>query len=229
MEGVNVTPSVIHLAKLILREVFGEVVEAVAGELLQWNNQHLGTLFKSQALAGMQGKQGQQKLCEALMVLIHHNLVTFSRNEDDRFIRYKLNVDRVLNVACYPRYMLLAKTLFGDEGEILTEELLSRGQDCASNLICRAARRLGLSKANINIEHNKEIAEIVNKLYKAFKELTSCHFIGRVESPYSSDEKLNAEGLHNEGMPLLNMPQTMKYKCQDLDITAMTGKCTICF
>ena len=147
-----------------------------------------------------------------------------------RLIRYTLNVDQTSNLVCYPRYMILAKTLFGDEGEILTEELLSRGQDCASNLIRRAAMRLGLSKSNINIEQNKEISEVVNKLNKTFKEMTRCHFMCRVESPYISselDEKLNAGGHHNEGMPLLKMPQNIKYECPDLDLKAVTGNNTL--
>lgn len=82
--NLNVTSNVINLARLILKEVFGEVVESLAGQLLQWNDQHLGTLLRGEAFGGNKGKQEQQKLCEALVILIHHNLVTFSRNTDDR-------------------------------------------------------------------------------------------------------------------------------------------------
>ena len=82
--NLNVTSNVIDLARLILKELFGEVVESLAGELLHWNDQHLGTLLRSESLGGTKDKQGQQKLCEALVILIHHNLVAFSRNTDDR-------------------------------------------------------------------------------------------------------------------------------------------------
>ena len=79
---LNVTTNVINVARLILKELFGEVVEALANELLHWNNQHIRTLFQGKSLIGFDGKQGQQKLCQALVILIQHNLVTFSRNED---------------------------------------------------------------------------------------------------------------------------------------------------
>lgn len=78
---VNVTSNVINLARLILKEVFGEVVESLACELLNWNDQHLGTLLRSESIGSTQGKK---KLCESLVILIHHNIVTFTRNKDDR-------------------------------------------------------------------------------------------------------------------------------------------------
>lgn len=121
--------------------------------------------------------------------------------------------------------MILSKTLFGDEGEILTEELLSRGQDCASNLIYRATRRLAISRVNFTDQH-KEISEILNKLHTAFIEMTKCHFIGRVGSPYLTtpdvEEKCNLEGPHT--MPKLDMPQTLKYQCPNIDFKAVLAR-----
>jgi hypothetical protein len=40
------------------------------------------------------------------------------------------------------RYLLLVKTQYGDEAEMLVEEILRRGQDTASSVIIRAATRL---------------------------------------------------------------------------------------
>ena len=120
--------------------------------------------------------------------------------------------------------MILAKTLFGDEGEILTEELLSRGQDCTSNLIYRATKRLALSRVNVNTDRQKETGEIINNLNTAFIEMTKCHFFGRVGSPYlliNADEKYNLEGPHI--MPQLNVPTEMKYKCPGVDFKAILG------
>ena len=40
------------------------------------------------------------------------------------------------------RYLLLMKTQYGDEAEMLVEEILRQGQDTASSVIIRAATRL---------------------------------------------------------------------------------------
>ena len=42
----------------------------------------------------------------------------------------------------FSRYLLLVKTQFGDEAEMLVEEILRQGQDIASRVIIRAAARL---------------------------------------------------------------------------------------
>ena len=82
--GLNVTANVVKLSRLIMRELFGEIVESVAGELLEWNHQHLGSLLRGKSFLGTKDKQIHQKVREALVTLIHHNLVTFSQNAEDR-------------------------------------------------------------------------------------------------------------------------------------------------
>ena len=216
---LNVTTNVINLANRILKELFGDVVESLACELLRWNDQHLGSLFRSEALSEFKGKEGQQKLSQALVILIQHNLVNFSRNKDDRLVRYTLNVEQVLNLIRYPRFVILSKTLFGDEGEILTEELLFHGQECASNLIYRAGKRLGLSRINGDLNQNTEMSDIIKKLHTTFNEMVKCHFISRVASPYvrrpEAEETSNSEMTHV--IPQLSMPDALKYQPPEID------------
>ena len=116
--------------------------------------------------------------------------------------------------------MILAKTLFGDEGEVLTEELLFRGQDSASNLIYRAARRLALSRFSGESNESNETSGIVRKVHSTFIEMVKCHFIGRVGSPYISASNINEECYPESSsiMPKLIMPDIIQYQAPNLEL-----------
>merc|ERR1719367_1690207 len=116
---LNVTENVIKLVALIL----GDIVHAIAKELMCWNDQTLISLMRRDSLSDYKGKVGRKKLSQALMILIKHNLLTLSRNTDDDQIRYTFHAEHALNMIRFPRFIVLAKTLFGDEGEILIEKL----------------------------------------------------------------------------------------------------------
>ena len=84
LNSLNVTTNVINLANHILKESFGDVVKIIANELMHWNSQTLGSLFRSDAMREVKAKNGHQNLCKALITLIQHNLVVFSGNQEDR-------------------------------------------------------------------------------------------------------------------------------------------------
>ena len=143
-------------------------------------------------------------------------------------VRYTLNVDQVLNCVRYPRFIYLAKTLFGDEGELITEELLSRGQDIASKLIFRSANRLRLLKNDDLMSSatgtNKDINEMVKKFHNTFEEMVQCHFIRRVPSPYLPSVNDNGEESQSQAIPNLRMPNNIIYKCPESNIRPIAGR-----
>ena len=125
--------------------------------------------------------------------------------------------------------MILAKTLFGDEGEILTEELLFHGQDFASNLLYRAGKKLALLRTGPMPESSdqcKEIRTIITKLYLTYVEMIKCHFIARVGSPYLSQSTIEEDQKTDNfaKVPLLNMPESIKYQPPNIDTNVIIGK-----
>jgi len=75
------------LTSLLLNEIFGEIVANVGNELHQWNGRTLPQLMTSD----------KPRVREALSVLIHHNLVTFSETERSGRAEYVIHHDRVNN------------------------------------------------------------------------------------------------------------------------------------
>ena len=90
--NLNVTENVVKLVGLTLKELFGDIIETISKELMCWNNQTFSSLLKRDSLSGYKGKLGQQKISQALMILIKHNLVTFTRNSDDGLIPANLHI-----------------------------------------------------------------------------------------------------------------------------------------
>lgn len=84
-------------------------------------------------------RPGQVK--KALCVLIQHNLVRYQLQKRG-CVEYEARCRRVLRVLRYPRYIYTAKTLYGDTGELLVEELLLNGQMTMSAVVRKVADRL---------------------------------------------------------------------------------------
>ncbi|CAG2066620.1 unnamed protein product, partial [Timema podura] len=101
--------------------------------------------------------------------------------------------------ACY-RYLLLIKTRYGDEAEILVEEILRHGQDTASGVILQAFSRLNntpkVGKADLGSLRDK------------FSLLVTKQFIMRCPSP--NDE----EGT----VPVLTVKERELYLPPDLNL-----------
>lgn len=57
-------------------------------------------------------------------------------------MEYRASCERVLRVLRYPRYIYTAKTLYGDTGELIVEEVLQRGHMTMSNTVKTVADRL---------------------------------------------------------------------------------------
>ncbi|XP_037836269.1 DNA-directed RNA polymerase III subunit RPC3 isoform X1 [Kryptolebias marmoratus] len=131
------TAQEIRLCGLLLREHFGEVVEKVGKHLLGGG---------AQTLRGIAHETGLplDLVKKTLCVLVQHGACSFTagRKGPGSPAEYWACCDRILRILRYPRYIYTAKTLYGDTGELLTEELLQRGHMTMSGLVKTVADRL---------------------------------------------------------------------------------------
>ena len=121
-----------RLCVLLLEEYFGPVASAVGSHLSRWQNVPLSDLLRHVKKARL-----------GVSALVNHHMVKFNQGSKRvDMAEYSVDLERILLLARYPRYMYLAKSLLGGEAELLVEELLKMGQDAPENLILRSTKRL---------------------------------------------------------------------------------------
>lgn len=81
---------------------------------------------------------------KSLCVLLQHGLCAFGpgRRGPAGPTEYKPECEHILYMLRYPRYIYTAKSLYGDTGELVIEELLQRGQMTMSSVVRTVADRL---------------------------------------------------------------------------------------
>ncbi|NXA57263.1 RPC3 polymerase, partial [Nothocercus julius] len=158
------TQAEIKLCALLLREHFGEIVEKIGAYLVGTGAQPLRMIVSDTGLSLDQVKK-------ALCVLIQHNLVTYQLQKRG-LVEYEAQCKRVLRILRYPRYIYTAKTLYGDTGELIVEELLLNGKMTMSAVVRKVADRL-----TETMEDGKtmDYADVSN----TFVRLADTHFVQR--------------------------------------------------
>ncbi|XP_032415345.1 DNA-directed RNA polymerase III subunit RPC3 isoform X1 [Xiphophorus hellerii] len=161
------TAQEIRLCGLLLQEHFGEVVEKVGTHLLRRGAQNLRTIVQETNLS-----VNLVKKC--LCVLVQHGACCFTsgRKGPGSPTEYRACSDRILRVLRYPRYIYTAKTLYGDTGELIIEELLQRGHMTMSGTVKTVADRL---TQNMEEGHSMDYSEVSS----TFSKLVETHFLQR--------------------------------------------------
>ncbi|KAM4736483.1 DNA-directed RNA polymerase III subunit RPC3 [Anableps anableps] len=161
------TAQEIRLCGLLLQEHFGEVVEKVGTHLLRSGAQNLRTIVHETNLS-------VDLVKKCLCVLVQHGacLFTAGRKGPGSPTEYRACCDRILRVLRYPRYIYTAKTLYGDTGELIIEELLQRGHMTMSSTVKTVADRL---TQNMEEGHSMDY----NDVSSAFSKLVETHFLQR--------------------------------------------------
>ncbi|NWW26988.1 RPC3 polymerase, partial [Falcunculus frontatus] len=169
------TQAELRLCSLLLQEHFGEIVEKVGNSLLRTGPRPLRLLVGDTGLLPDQVKK-------ALCVLIQHNLVRYEVQPRGS-VEYEARSERILRILRYPRYIYTAKTLYGDPGELLVEELLLHGHLSMSCAVARVADRLTETMEDGKTMDYSEVSS-------TFVRLADTHFIQRCpmvpESPRSA-------------------------------------------
>ncbi|XP_017785236.1 PREDICTED: DNA-directed RNA polymerase III subunit RPC3 [Nicrophorus vespilloides] len=124
------------VVSLILLERFGEYVETVGSCLFKKGIcplQHIRVYTQLPA----------SKVKESLCILIKYGLVNYEANHNRTSALYTIQTSKILLMLRYPKYIRFMKTKFGDEAEIILEELLQSGYCTVSDLIIRTYNRMG--------------------------------------------------------------------------------------
>ncbi|NWT77470.1 RPC3 polymerase, partial [Lanius ludovicianus] len=158
------TQAELQLCSLLLQEHFGEIVEKVGNSLLRTGPRPLRLLVGDTGLLPDQVKK-------ALCVLIQHNLVRYEVQPRGS-VEYEAQSERILRILRYPRYIYTAKTLYGDPGELLVEELLLHGHLSMSCAVARVADRLTETMEDGKTMDYSEVSS-------TFVRLADTHFIQR--------------------------------------------------
>lgn len=161
------TAQEVRLCGLLLREHFGEVVEKIGTHLLRSGAQNLRTVVHE---SGTPLDLVKKSLC----VLMNHGACTFSvgRKGPGSPVEYRASGERILRILRYPRYIYTAKTLYGDTGELIVEEVLQRGHMTMSTIVKTVADRL---THNMEEGRSMEYSEVVS----TFSKLVETHFLQR--------------------------------------------------
>lgn len=150
------------LCSKIILEHFGSVINIVARDLFKVSSKTLNNIVATTKLK-------RSQVIECLRVLIHYGLVSFKPSPNPQIPEYYLLYEKILLFPRYVRYMLLVKTLYGDEAEILVEELLRSGYDKASSIVVRATTRLKeIKKEEKNVTVNTVMDRLILLMNKQF-------------------------------------------------------------
>ncbi|XP_057342093.1 DNA-directed RNA polymerase III subunit RPC3 [Microplitis mediator] len=176
------------LCSAILLQHFGTIVETVGYCLFKNGPQPLPLIIKKSAFP-------KDKVKESLCILIKFGLVTHEKPEEGP-IKYSLDVDKVLNILRYSRYMLFIKNCSGDESEIMFEEVLKQGYETASQVIVKAYKKIAQVSEEPSIEF----------LFEKFSLLVKNQFLIRntVDST-SADKALSSIKNTDFDIPQLNL------------------------
>ncbi|KAF3691973.1 DNA-directed RNA polymerase III subunit RPC3 [Channa argus] len=163
----KMTAQEVRLCGLLLREHFGEVVEKVGIHMLRNGTQNLRTILHE---TGTSLDLVKKSLC----VLVQHGACVFSsgRKGPGSPTEYQITCDRILRILRYPRYIYTAKTLYGDTGELIIEELLQRGHMSMSSTVKTVADRL-----TQNMEEGRSMD--YSEVSSTFSKLVETHFLQR--------------------------------------------------
>lgn len=183
------TSKKIQLGYLLLRDHFGSIVADVASTLMTNGTSPMRLIvFKT--------KLGVKNVKKALKVLIQHQFVEYVKVERD-IIEYKIDLNRVLSLLRYPKYIYIAKLLYSDEGEHIAEELLKQGQQPASvtiqNVVTRLAQALKEQSAD-----QKQIRNLQRTVYDSFVKLVEARFVQRSKVTGEKEESKNNEKNEDE-------------------------------
>ncbi|KAG5892446.1 hypothetical protein JTB14_009854 [Gonioctena quinquepunctata] len=189
---------------LILVDRFGPVVEKVALNLFQYGPNPLLHVKKQTELP-------LSKVKESLSILIKYHIASFEPNKNENIANYTLKPERVLLMLRYPKYINLMKKKFGDDAEMIVEEILQRSYWAASEVILKVQERLSKSSSSVSFGQVKE----------KFVSLVTAKYL--IKLPQTEEDGkpvptliVNEEELHS--VPMLDIASIMQAKSENKDM-----------
>ncbi|XP_040268787.1 DNA-directed RNA polymerase III subunit RPC3 [Bufo bufo] len=167
------------LSALLLQEHYGEIVERVGAFLIRNGAQPLRVIVSE---TGTPTDQVKKALC----VLLQHGLATYQMHRRG-FVEYSARCDRCLRILRFPRYIFTAKTLYGDAGELIVEELLLNGKMTLTAGVKKVANRM-----TETMEDGKSIE--YSEVLATFTQLADTHFVQRCPGVSDTGDAPRVEG-----------------------------------
>ncbi|XP_074603445.1 RNA polymerase III subunit C [Brevipalpus obovatus] len=124
----------VRLCTQLLSEYFGEIVSKVGESLMQLGQSPLAIIINHCG-------QSASNCKKSIATLIQHQMVTFGKHSRG-YTEYTINPDRVLLLLRYPRYIHIAKVMFGVIGEQIIEKILKDGMLTVDEIVQRVIPHL---------------------------------------------------------------------------------------
>ncbi|KAL1507209.1 hypothetical protein AB1Y20_008059 [Prymnesium parvum] len=218
-------PEARRYAAHILRADFGEVVEKVASRLLTHGPAALSDLVRTLQLP-------QAHIKNALLVLTQQNIVeSMPRTDADgsttitrgAHVLYKVLIDPVLFRPWFPRMLVLARELFGNDAVLLLEQLFVCGRLSSEDLLHRAAAQYA-AQHNLGPGDKREGAKLLS-LHAVASQLQAAQFICHAPVLPAALLEKEAKGLHSS-QPASHqpLPSTGGRKRKGKDLTPVLAK-----
>ncbi|XP_030832771.1 DNA-directed RNA polymerase III subunit RPC3-like [Strongylocentrotus purpuratus] len=163
----------LKLVSLLVQEHFGDVVEKICTHLLKNGSNNFRSVVSTV-------KEKPEQVKKALCVLIQHNIVKYGLNKRG-MVEYTADVEKALLLVRYPRYIYSAKTLYGDIGELIVEEVLHHGEILMSNVVEKVKVRLKEAMEGNQLEPSA--------IKDKFIDLVNTHFLQRLPSWSAEDDE----------------------------------------
>lgn len=191
-----------EICSRLLLAHYGQIVSTVGSHLIRTGAQPLRLIATD---TGTPIDQVKKALC----VLIHHNFGAYRLHKRGH-VEYEAQGPQVLRLLRFPRYIYCAKTLYGDTGELIVEELLQNGKMHMSSALRRVTERLHEASTDSESVELGEAGE-------TFVRLVETHFLhkcGLVPEPAV------APGARPPPAPTLLTDEKDMYTLPDLSILA---------
>uniref|UniRef100_A0A671PQI3 DNA-directed RNA polymerase III subunit RPC3 n=1 Tax=Sinocyclocheilus anshuiensis TaxID=1608454 RepID=A0A671PQI3_9TELE len=206
------TTQEVRLCGLLLQEHFGNVVEKVGTHLIR------SGVLTLRALAH-ETKLPLDLVKKSLCVLVQHGMCTFGagRRGPAGPVEYRINCEHVFHMLRYPRYIYTAKSLYGDTGELIVEEILQRGHMTMSSTVKTVADRL---THNMPEGQSMDYSEVVS----VFSQLVETHFLQRC--PPLASAGSSSSGAVDTPLPVATQPTEPESHpdCYKLPYINLTGQ-----
>ncbi|KAF0686203.1 Aste57867_21989 [Aphanomyces stellatus] len=198
----------------LLQEHFGDLVEHVAAVILKADDDGL-TLREiiAHALASppahLQPTPTAPHIKTGLLKLLQHNLLDIKstwvpanstkKQKLPYIIRYQLNHDEALLRLRFARYIELAREVFGDEGEVIMEEILVNGRIRLDQSLDTMAfnlaeqRRLAKNDPDAPAADEDELEDLKDSLKTTFLNMAKTRYLVRVHPLDLNKKKTDGE------------------------------------
>ncbi|GLE07254.1 hypothetical protein PINS_up017314 [Pythium insidiosum] len=177
-----------ELVLSILRDDFGDTAQRIASALLRGEGLRLLDVVQRVQAEASGIKPSVHEIKANVLKLLQHNLLTITPVPSARgaMASYAINVQEVLYRLRFPKFIELAKSAFGEEGEVIMEEMLVQGRvrmdqsiEAMAYSLAEHRRQLDPQKAEEEIT-DEELEDNRTRIRETFVEMAKKRYISRV-------------------------------------------------